>query len=82
MDMTIAEIIENNTAPRDNINSKNYNQMLIKEIFEKNIDKKAIKILNTKYIDLFDDFKNKHLDTFLRDAISVLVLIFSESLIV
>ena len=35
MDMTIAEIIENNTAPRDNINSKNYNQILIKEIFEK-----------------------------------------------
>jgi hypothetical protein len=67
MDMTIAEIIENNTAPNENINSKNHNQTLIKEIFEKNKDKKAIKILNTKYIDLLDDFKNKHLDTFLRD---------------
>ena len=67
MDMTIAEIIENNTAPSENINSKNYNQTLIKEIFEKNKDTKAIKILNTKYIDLLNDFKNKHLDTFLRD---------------
>lgn len=66
MNMTIAEIIENNTAPNKYINSKNHNQTLIKEIFEKNKDKKAIEILNAKYIDLLDDFKNKHLDTFLR----------------
>lgn len=69
MDMTLAEIIENNTlsVQYKYLKSNNYNQTLLKEIFEKNQDKKAIEILNTKYIDLLDDFKNKHLDTYLRD---------------
>jgi len=70
MEMTIKEIFENfplNNTYSEIIKAKNYNKVLIKDILEKNKEKKVIEILNSKYIDFLEILRTKNLDKFTQD---------------
>ena len=63
MEKTIKQIFEENTpSNRSDISNeevKNKNKLIIKEIFDKNEETETIKILNTKFIDLFKEDETK-----------------------
>ena len=63
MGKTIKQIYEENTPSNryDILNEevKNKNKLIIKEIFDKNEETETIKILNTKFIDLFKEDETK-----------------------
>ena len=63
MSMTIKEIYEEIIPAKrydiSNEDVKNKNKLLIKEIMDKNEERETIKILNTKYIDLFKQEETK-----------------------
>lgn len=70
MEMTIKEIFENfplNNTYSEIIKAKNYNKVLIKDILEKNQEKKVIEILNSKYIDFLEILRTKNIDKFTQD---------------
>ena len=49
--------------------SKYYNADLVKEIYEKNEEKNAMKILDSTYIQFFDVFRKYHIDRFKNDIL-------------
>ena len=48
---------------------KNYNKVIVKEIYEKKVETKAIKILNMTYIEYLDFMRKNDIDKFKHDLI-------------
>ena len=49
--------------------SKDYNADLVREIYEKNEEKSAMKILDSTYIEYFDVFRKNHINRFKSDVL-------------
>ena len=67
MNMTIKQIIEKyplNKRFNSSENEKSPNYYLIQKIFEEDKEKETIRILNSKYIDIFDKFRTNNVNKF------------------
>ena len=72
MKMTIKEIYEKFPLNKRYNPGKNPNYILIKQIYENGDEKEALRILNSKYIDILDEFRNNYLKKFNMDLIKKL----------
>lgn len=72
MKMTIKEIYEKFPLNKRYNPGKNPNYILIKQIYENGDEKEALRILNSKYIDILDEFRNTYLKKFNMDLLKKL----------
>ena len=72
MKMTIKEIYEKFPLNKRYNPGKNPNYILIKQIYENGDEKEALRILNSKYIDILDEFRNNYLKKFNMDLLKKL----------
>ena len=66
LNMTICDIYSNFDLNNRYKNLETLNKNLIKKIYEENVEKKAINILNMKYIDIVNHIREKDLENFLE----------------
>ena len=70
--LSIKEIYEKFPLNKRYNPGKNPNCILIKQIYENGDEKEALRILNSKYIDILDEFRNTYLKKFNMDLLKKL----------
>ena len=66
LDRTVYDLYYNEDLNKTYINGNDSNKILIKNLYEENVEKKTLKILKMKFKDVLDYIKEKDMENFLE----------------